>query len=147
MSLVEQLQQVLDYRHIRELFADIQGHWGIENRLHWVRDVTFKEDFPPRCGGNAPVNWALLDNFFITIGCKLRFRTIPQAQRAFSNQLHKESFFFFCMKPSCPASPACPNSSHCSATPILYGSGMPLQTNLSGCYFSNIFSKSANLPE
>lgn len=22
----------------------IQGHWGIENRLHWVRDVTFDED-------------------------------------------------------------------------------------------------------
>ena len=24
--------------------AWIQGHWGIENRLHWVRDVTFDED-------------------------------------------------------------------------------------------------------
>jgi predicted transposase YbfD/YdcC len=22
----------------------VQGHWGIENRLHWVRDVTFGED-------------------------------------------------------------------------------------------------------
>ena len=22
----------------------VQGHWGIENRLHWVRDVTFDED-------------------------------------------------------------------------------------------------------
>ncbi len=21
-----------------------RGHWGIENRLHWVRDVTFDED-------------------------------------------------------------------------------------------------------
>jgi predicted transposase YbfD/YdcC len=21
-----------------------QGHWGIENRLHWVRDVTYDED-------------------------------------------------------------------------------------------------------
>jgi len=43
----------------QQLLADTQGHWGIENRLHWVKDVTFAEDFPPRRGGNAPVNWAI----------------------------------------------------------------------------------------
>jgi len=25
------------------LAAWVQGHWGIENRLHWVRDVTFDD--------------------------------------------------------------------------------------------------------
>ena len=78
----------------QQLLSDIQGHWGIENRLHWVRDVTFQEDFPPRRGGNAPVNWSILHNFFITIARKLCFRTIPQAQRALSNQLHKVFSFF-----------------------------------------------------
>nr|WP_233715784.1 ISAs1 family transposase [Nostoc favosum] len=78
----------------QELLADIQGHWGIENRLHWVRDVTFQEDLPPRRGGNAPVNWSILHNFFITIARKLRFRTIPQAQRALSNQLDQVFSFF-----------------------------------------------------
>lgn len=78
----------------QQLLADIQGHWGIENRLHWVRDVTFKEDFPLRRGGNAPVNWSILHNFFITIARQLGFRTIPQAQRALSNQLHKVFSFF-----------------------------------------------------
>ncbi len=82
------------YLEAQQLLADIQGHWGIENRLHWVRDVTFKEDFPPRRGGNAPVNWSILHNFFITIARQLRFRTIPQAQRALSNQLHKVFSFF-----------------------------------------------------
>lgn len=47
--------QILD---AKQLLADTIGHWGIENRLHWVKDVTFCEDFPPRRGGNAPVNWA-----------------------------------------------------------------------------------------
>jgi len=28
----------------RRLLRLIRGHWGIENRLHWVRDVTFDED-------------------------------------------------------------------------------------------------------
>ncbi len=72
-----------------QFLADTIGHWGIENRLHWVRDVTFAEDFPPRRGGNAPVNWAILHNFFITIARFLGFRTIPQAQRALANQLHQ----------------------------------------------------------
>ncbi len=72
-----------------QLLADTQGHWGIENRLHWVKDVTFCEDFPSRRGGNAPVNWALLHTFFITIARFLGFRTIPQAQRALANQLDK----------------------------------------------------------
>ncbi|WP_144238227.1 ISAs1 family transposase, partial [[Scytonema hofmanni] UTEX B 1581] len=51
------------YLEAQQLLCDIQGHWGIENRLHWVRDVTFQEDFPPRRGGNAPVNWSILHNF------------------------------------------------------------------------------------
>ncbi|MBE9207817.1 transposase [Nostoc sp. LEGE 06077] len=71
----------------QQLLADTIGHWGIENRLHWVRDVTFSEDFPPCCGGNAPVNWAILHNFLITIARFFGFCTIPQAQCALSNQL------------------------------------------------------------
>ena len=31
----------------------IRGHWEIENRLHWVKDVTFHEDYPDRAGGDA----------------------------------------------------------------------------------------------
>ncbi|MEH2246710.1 hypothetical protein [Nostoc sp.] len=56
--------------------------------------MTFQEDFPPRRGGNAPVNWSILHNFFITNARNLCFRTILQAQRALSNQLHKVFSFF-----------------------------------------------------
>jgi predicted transposase YbfD/YdcC len=78
----------------KDALTDTQKHWGIENRLHWVRDVTFSEDFPLQRGGNAPVNWATLHNFFITLARFLGFRTIPQAQRALANQIQKVFSFF-----------------------------------------------------
>jgi len=30
--------------HPQQIAAWLRGHWGIENRIHWVRDVTFDED-------------------------------------------------------------------------------------------------------
>ena len=36
------------------LAAWVQGHWGIESRLHWVRDVTFHEDRSQIRTGSAP---------------------------------------------------------------------------------------------
>lgn len=38
----------------QRLAAWVQGHWGIENRLHWVRDVTFGEDGSQVRTGQAP---------------------------------------------------------------------------------------------
>lgn len=31
-----------------------RGHWCVENRLHWIRDVTFKEDGSQLRTGSAP---------------------------------------------------------------------------------------------
>ena len=67
----------------------IQAHWHIENSLHWVKDVTFQEDDPPRRGGHAPISWAVLYSFFITLARKLSYQTIPQAMRALANRLDK----------------------------------------------------------
>ena len=36
------------------LAAWIRGHWEIENKLHWVRDVTYQEDKSLVRTGNAP---------------------------------------------------------------------------------------------
>ena len=42
-----------------------RGHWGIENRLHWVRDETFGEDRSRVRSGNAPQLLASIRNLAI----------------------------------------------------------------------------------
>ena len=45
----------------------IQSHWGIENRLHWVRDVTFDEDRHQLHTGHGPAVMATLRNTAISL--------------------------------------------------------------------------------
>jgi len=40
----------------------LRGHWAIENRLHWVRDVTFAEDHSQNRTGSGPQVMATLRN-------------------------------------------------------------------------------------
>jgi predicted transposase YbfD/YdcC len=49
------------------LAAWVQGHWGIENRLHWVRDVTFDEDRSQVRTGAAPRVMATLRSTAISL--------------------------------------------------------------------------------
>jgi len=44
-----------------------RGHWGIENRVHWVRDVTFDEDRCQVRSGAAPQVMAALRNITISL--------------------------------------------------------------------------------
>lgn len=50
-----------------QLAALVRGHWGIENRLHWVRDVTFAEDHSTLRTGHAPTVMATLRNTAISL--------------------------------------------------------------------------------
>jgi predicted transposase YbfD/YdcC len=49
------------------LAAWIRGHWEIENRLHWVRDVTYQEDKSLVRTGNAPRVMASLRSLAISL--------------------------------------------------------------------------------
>lgn len=49
-----------------QVFAEgIRGHWGIENRLHWVKDVILKEDNNRIIHQNGAVNMAIFNNIAI----------------------------------------------------------------------------------
>ena len=49
------------------LLALVRGHWTVENRLHWVRDVTFDEDRSQIRKGNGPRVMASLRNLAISV--------------------------------------------------------------------------------
>ena len=44
----------------------IRAHWGIENQLHWVLDVTFGEDASRIRTGHSPENFALMRRMAIS---------------------------------------------------------------------------------
>ena len=50
---------------VKRFAAAVRGHWGIENRLHWVRDVTFDEDRSQVRKGHGPQVLAAIRNFII----------------------------------------------------------------------------------
>ena len=44
----------------------VRGHWGIENRVHYVRDVTYDEDRSQAYTGNGPRTLATCRNLAIS---------------------------------------------------------------------------------
>jgi hypothetical protein len=59
----------LPFEHARPaaIAAWLRGHWGIENSVHWVRDVTFDEDRCTVRTGTAPQVMATLRNTAINL--------------------------------------------------------------------------------
>ncbi len=69
-------------------FADaIRGHWSIENKLHWVKDVTLNEDNCIHTGNYLPANWAMVRQFLVSLSRQFNCRTLPDALRLMANQL------------------------------------------------------------
>jgi predicted transposase YbfD/YdcC len=45
---------------VKQLAAAVRGHWSIENNMHWVLDVTFKEDRSRAQAAHAQANLGVL---------------------------------------------------------------------------------------
>lgn len=61
-----------------------RGHWGIENRLHWVRDVLFDEDRSGATVGHVPQMLAALHNTAIGLLRAHGYGPIAAARRHFA---------------------------------------------------------------
>jgi Transposase DDE domain len=58
-----------------------RGHWGIENGLHYVRDVTFCEDASRIRKGSAPQVMAILRNIVVFLCNRLGHKNAATATR------------------------------------------------------------------
>jgi len=66
------------------LLKVVRGHWNIENRSHWVRDVTFGEDGSQVRTGHLPQIMATLRNCTIGLLRLLGFSSIPKGLNFFA---------------------------------------------------------------
>lgn len=64
-----------------EIATWLRGHWHIENKLHWVRDVTFAEDASRVRTGGAPQVMATFRNLVISLNRLAGTANIAKALR------------------------------------------------------------------
>jgi len=72
-----------------QAFADrIRGYWGVENKVHYVRDVTQGEDASRIRTSPLVQSWALARNFALNLYRHHGFSNMAQAQRLDSFSLN-----------------------------------------------------------
>ena len=61
----------------------VRDHWAIENRLHWRRDVTLREDYCQVRKGEAPRVLAVLNSFLLALLDFTGVTNVPKQMRIF----------------------------------------------------------------
>ena len=73
-----------------QVFAEkIQGHWSIENQLHWPKDVVFEEDSSLIHHKQAATNFSVLKTIGMNLFRFLGFESISQGQRWLAHQIER----------------------------------------------------------
>jgi len=75
--------------HPARLLTHTREYWGIENGLHYRRDVTFHEDQTRLTVGQAGHNMAILNNLVIGLCLSQGFHNTAFARRRFSARPHE----------------------------------------------------------
>ena len=71
----------------KTFYEGVRSHWQIENVLHYVKDVTFKEDQSRIRTGNSPQNKSLIIDIVINIFRKNNYTNMAQAIRMVGNDI------------------------------------------------------------
>lgn len=95
-------ETVTDHYYISSVRSDdaavfaqgVRGHWSIENRLHWVKDVIQHEDDSRINKGNGIETLSLFKNVAINISRELGFDSIKGAAIHFASNV-KEMLAYF----------------------------------------------------
>lgn len=67
-TTLEHRYYLLSIQSDAQLFAQaVRSHWGIENQLHWVLDVSFQEDMVKGCEGNSAENLAVVRHLAVNL--------------------------------------------------------------------------------
>jgi predicted transposase YbfD/YdcC len=66
-----------------KLLAVVRKYWGIENGLHYRRDVTLREDATRLTVGHAGHNMAIINNLVIGLSLQQGFSNLAKARRIF----------------------------------------------------------------
>ena len=75
-----------------EQFASkIRGHWHIENKLHWVKDVIFGEDNSPINDFQGAINFSVLNTIALNLFRILGFLSITKGQRWLGTRVERLS--------------------------------------------------------
>lgn len=72
-----------------QVAAWVRGHWAIENRLHWVRDVTFDEDRSAVRTGTGSQVMATIRNTIVSVLRLAGYDDIAAAPRHHSRNPHR----------------------------------------------------------
>jgi len=70
-----------------DLLAIVRRHWAIENQLHYVRDVTLREDACRLALPQAQHVMAILNSLVVALLPRTPFAWLPDAQRFFEAHL------------------------------------------------------------
>ena len=86
---------VASFSETAQAFANrIRGYWGVENKVHYVRDVTQGEDASRIRTSPLVPTWAVARNFALNLYRSYGFQNMAQAQRlaGFSLNILKDLF-------------------------------------------------------
>lgn len=67
----------------KRLLTLTREYWGIENGLHYRRDVTLREDATRATVGNTGHNLAIFNNLVVSLALSNGHRNLPRARRLF----------------------------------------------------------------